>query len=72
MTLRIELPETEKYYQLLGSDTPESHLEWKELTVLLTTGESYFFRDQGQFALLQEPILPELLQCRKPQRSLRI
>jgi hypothetical protein len=43
MTLRIELPETEKYYQLLGSDTPESHLEWKELTVLLTTGESYIF-----------------------------
>jgi chemotaxis protein methyltransferase CheR len=51
MKLR-KLPEPEKYYQLLGTETPKSHLEWKELTVLLTTDESYFFRDKGLFALL--------------------
>ena len=68
----LKVPEPEQYYRLLAVDTPESALEWKELTMLLTTGESYFFRDQGQFALLRTAILPELLERRKPQRSLRI
>ncbi|MBD2547365.1 CheR family methyltransferase [Planktothricoides raciborskii] len=35
--------------------------EWKELLQLLTTGESYFFRDSGQFLLLKNIILPELI-----------
>lgn len=35
--------------------------EWKELLLLLTTGESYFFRDSGQFFLLKNIILPELI-----------
>jgi chemotaxis protein methyltransferase CheR len=35
--------------------------EWKELLCLLTTGESYFFRDQGQFSLLRNKILPQII-----------
>ena len=35
--------------------------EWKELLVLLTTGESYFFRDRGQFWLLKNFILPQII-----------
>lgn len=35
--------------------------EWKELVCLITTGESYFFRDQGQFHLLRTKILPEII-----------
>jgi chemotaxis protein methyltransferase CheR len=50
----------------------EAQSEWKELTVLLTTSESYFFRDRGQFHLLTHQILPELIERQKAQRSLRI
>lgn len=39
--------------------------EWKELLLLLTTGESYFFRDSGQFFLLKNIILPELIAYQK-------
>lgn len=35
--------------------------EWKQLLQLLTTGESYFFRDSGQFFLLKNIVLPELI-----------
>jgi chemotaxis protein methyltransferase CheR len=43
----------------------ESDREWRELALLLTTGESYFFRDQGQFTLLKTRMLPELIEHRK-------
>ena len=35
--------------------------EWKKLLSLLTTGESYFFRDRGQVWLLKNIILPQLI-----------
>jgi chemotaxis methyl-accepting protein methylase len=34
------------------------------LTVRFSTGETYFFRDQGQFELLANRILPELIERR--------
>lgn len=37
------------------------NIEWKKLIQLLTTGESYFFRDSGQFFLLKNIIFPELI-----------
>lgn len=77
-----------QYYQLLktGNDQRNSPLEtlrereWRELTLLLTTGETYFFRDKGQISLLKNRILPELIAHKKQaryaenetQRSLRI
>jgi chemotaxis protein methyltransferase CheR len=69
--LNLSRPET--YYQLLEaqaakndspSETPDN-FAWKELILLLTTGESYFFRDEGQFTLLENRILPELIEHRK-------
>lgn len=60
------------YYQLLTLDTPQSDREWNLLTELLTTGESYFFRDRNQFQLLRNQILPELIERRSHQRRLRI
>ncbi|HEY9616807.1 MAG TPA: CheR family methyltransferase [Microcoleaceae cyanobacterium] len=39
-----------------------SEKEWRELLCLLTTTESYFFRDKGQLLLLKERILPEIIQ----------
>lgn len=62
----------EEYLLLLEADTRASHQEWQALATLLTTGESYFFRDKGHFFLLQNTILPELLKNKQNQRSLRI
>ena len=67
----LNLSGAEQYCQFLDSDADIRH-ERKELTSLLTVGETYFFRDCGQHALLQNRILPELLERRKTERTLRI
>jgi chemotaxis protein methyltransferase CheR len=75
-SLKISLPE--KYYDLL--ERADSEGEWRELTLLLTTGESYFFRDRELFNLLKTQLLPEIIDRKKQQqittgaaeRSLRI
>ena len=68
--LQISCPEG--YLHLLSPDGPESKNESKELAGLITTGESYFFRDCGQFTLLKTRVLPELIVKRKVQHTLRI
>lgn len=68
--IKVDFPET--YYQLLNSSTTESHEEWKKLAVLLTNVESYFFRDKDQFHLLQNHILPELIQRKQNNKTIRI
>src|SRR6476469_1169033 len=60
---KISAPE--KYYQLLKEKTFESKNEWAELVLLLTTIESYFMRDKGQFALLKRVIFPELIEQKR-------
>ncbi|MDD5366099.1 MAG: hypothetical protein PHR30_12225 [Gallionellaceae bacterium] len=67
----LSLSGAEQYCQFLASDQDIRH-EQEALVTLLTAGETYFFRDSGQHALLQETILPELLDRRKALRSLRI
>ena len=67
-----QLPNPEAYYQLLAVDTAASRQEWEELVLPLTIGESYFFRDSGQFSLLRHHILPELIERNRSTRSLRI
>ncbi len=62
----------QEYTDLLSSDTDENGFEREELTFLLTVGESYFFRDKGQFQLIRERILPELAERRKAERTIRI
>jgi chemotaxis protein methyltransferase CheR len=57
--LKIAFPD--KYYQILATSSPESQNEWRELALLLTTNESYFMRDKGQFSLLEKVIFPELI-----------
>lgn len=60
----LGLPSLEAYYQLLTIDRQSTigNAEWQELVRILTINESYFFRDQGQFSLLKNHILPELIQ----------
>lgn len=40
-------------------------------SVQLTPGETYFFRDHGQFDLLRFRLLPEIIGRRRRERSLR-
>lgn len=60
------------YYQLLASDFTQSGMEWAELVLLVTTGETYFFRDKIQIELLQKQILPELIDTNCRRRTLKI
>ncbi|MEM9906710.1 MAG: CheR family methyltransferase, partial [Cyanobacteria bacterium P01_D01_bin.44] len=62
----------ENYYQLLMEPTPKGDREWQQLMVLLTNPESFFFRDKGQLGVLQQQILPELLQRHHLDKKLRI
>lgn len=57
--LKIAFPD--RYYQILAASSAESQKEWRELALLLTTNESYFMRDKGQFSLLEKVIFPELI-----------
>lgn len=66
------LSSPDEYGDLLEADTPKGRLEREELISLLTVGESYFFRDKGQFNLLRNMILPELIELRKAGRMLKI
>jgi chemotaxis protein methyltransferase CheR len=61
----IKLAVPEKYYQVLANKTQESQNEWRELVQLLTINESYFMRDKGQFSLLENRILPELIEHKR-------
>ncbi len=66
----LKLNTPEQYYQLLlninkvqsvSHRENDSINEWKELLLLLTIGETYFFRDRGQIHLIKNQILPELI-----------
>lgn len=69
-TTRDDLIET--YLKILTTEGRDSETEWQELVLTLTTGESYFFRDAGQMALLRDVLLPELIHFRQPERRLRV
>ncbi len=68
----LKLSSHDEYYQFLKKDSNKSKAEWQEITKSLTAGETYFFRDRGQFSLLKFSILPELIQLRRSKRALRI
>ncbi len=68
----LALPGIAQYGKLLAEDSAAGRREREKLSVKFTTGESYFFRDQGQFDLLATTLLPELIQQRANERSLRI
>ncbi len=74
----LTLSTPEQYYQLLDTNTNNGSpietpgdREWKALTLLLTTGESYFFRDKGQIALLKNRLLPQLIEQKKRSPSVQ-
>ena len=68
----LELSHPYEYQQILLDTNPLSMMEWKEMIACITTGESYFFRDQGQIDLLKNSIFPELIKKRENDRKIRI
>ena len=66
-------PSYREYYNLLKGH-PEGRLEMKELLDLITIGETYFFRNNGQFEVLIDSILPRLMERKRHsrERSIRI
>ena len=68
----LALPAIGQYGALLAEDSAAGRRERELLTVQFTTGESYFFRDQGQFDLLAAKILPELIERHTGDRKLRL
>jgi len=49
---------------LLNRSLEKSHIEI--LASYLTIGETYFFRDEKQFEILEQHVLPELIRARRP------
>jgi len=59
------------YFQSLAQNNGNSEMD--RLVTLLTIGETYFYRDEGQFRLLQNDVLPKLISERMATtRRLRI
>ena len=69
---KLGLAGFDQYTQLLADGGAAGRRERELLTVQFSTGESYFFRDQGQFDLIETKLLPELIERRASERRLRI
>ncbi len=61
----LKIADPEKYYQFLTTRSLENQKEWRELVVVLTTIESYFMRDKGQFSILKKVIFPKLIEQKR-------
>lgn len=46
--------------------------EWEELARVFTSGETFFFRDHGQFDLMRLRLLPELIELHRNDKTLRL
>ena len=58
-------------YQVFLADHQDSS-EWEELVRVLTSPETFFFRDHGQFDLLRLHLLPELISQHREDKTLRL
>lgn len=69
----LEYQDPSQYLALLAnSHSAYCQQEWQQLADLITTGESYFFRDQGQMTVLRERLLPDLIARHQQDRTVRI
>ena len=68
----LHLTSPEEYEELLESGNSMAEREIRELAAKLTPGETHFFRDRGQFELLERVILPALIQEKSATKQLRI
>jgi chemotaxis protein methyltransferase CheR len=61
----------EEYYHLL-SDAQTGTVEMDRLINAVTINETHFFRDEAQFNALYSSILPQIIERKRPLRTLRI
>ncbi len=70
----LSLQDPERYWNLLqpqpsGTLSPERAREWQLFIPAIVTGESYLFRDRGQFDLLERELLPKAIAARRVAQS---
>lgn len=70
--LRVRAGRGDPFAYLASLSEADLAREAEFLAAQLTPGETYFFRDHGQFALLRTHILPELIERRREKRRLRL
>lgn len=68
----LRLPGLPAYLGLLRTPNLAADQEWQQVVQALTVPESFFMRDKGQMQILQQHILPELIQRNRQHRQLRI
>lgn len=68
----LKVAHPDAYLQKLEVEEGVTGGEWMRLLPRLTNGESYFWRDKGQFSLLKTGLLPELIAARSTARTLRL
>jgi chemotaxis protein methyltransferase CheR len=61
----------DEYYHLL-QDSESSAIHVERLINALTISETHFFRDDSQFEALRKHVLPQIIERRRPLRTLRI
>lgn len=71
-TIRLSLSSADDYCRLIASDSKEGNDEVRGLLRLLAVPESYFFRDKGQFRLLRDIVIPDLLKKKASVKELRV
>lgn len=67
----LELGSFLEYYRFLRFNS-KRRPELEEIVELLTTNETYFFREQYQLRAFSEEILPELIERNRKQQRIRI
>jgi chemotaxis protein methyltransferase CheR len=75
----LKVKSLQEYYALLAAAKnglvttgPELALqEWHLLLNQLTIGESYFFRDERQFSLLRQQLIPDLIAAKQAARGVK-
>src|SRR6266404_3367639 len=68
--LALNFDSFQKYYYVLQYD-PRADAEYDEIYDLVTTKETYFFREPAQLTAFVEEIVPEIL-SRKSLRKMRV
>lgn len=67
----LQLDSFEKYYYYLRYD-PNREAEMDTIFDLITTHETYFFREEKQLLAFTDEIIPQLIEARKQFRTIRI
>ena len=70
LALELNFDSFQKYFYYLQYD-PRSDAEYDKIFDLVTTNETYFFREPAQLAAFSEEIVPELME-KRPGRKIRI